>query len=123
MNKNEQSMYEKFKQFSKRKLNKKFIHACRDGKLEEVKYLLKSEELKVVVDIWSGFMKACINKHLEIVQYLIFERNIEKTKNIQEFLEKNRDENIEKIFLARELDNKLQHNSSIKSGNMARNKL
>ena len=70
-----QELKEKYKKYNKEQLNKQFINACRDGRLEIVKYLLTSAELTEHANIHAkddlGFIWACIKGPLEVVQYLI----------------------------------------------------
>lgn len=63
-----------------------FIYACGNGSLETVQFVLNSEELKEHADIYGndndGFRRALRDNHHDILQYLIFDCNIEQYKEI-----------------------------------------
>jgi ankyrin repeat protein len=91
--------------------NSAFKNACYNGYLNIVTYLLTSDELKDHVDIHvendTGFKYACSGGYLEIVKYFIFDMAIEKTEAIIDFLMEKPNEQVEKLFNIRELNNKL----------------
>lgn len=72
---NSKSLYEQYKNCSPKELNSHFVKACENGKLELVKYLLTSPELKehanIHTDKVTGFKMACRFGHLEVVKYLL----------------------------------------------------
>lgn len=74
-------------------INIAFVDACPNGCLEVVKYLLTSPDLKELADVkafnYEGFKFAYHKGNLEIVKYLILDACIEKTKDIEDFLERN----------------------------------
>ena len=108
----------KYKTLTQKQLNKVFIDSCAYGHLEIVKYLLTSADLKEHADIHAdndyGFRLACANGQLEIVKYLILDMSIEKTKHIEDYLNKNQDNNCVKeaieLFKIREFNQKLNAN-------------
>lgn len=58
--------------------DEKFLTACQDGNLEQVRYYLTSPELNILADInvtdnegWTGLMKAAFNEDIEIMNYLL----------------------------------------------------
>ena len=95
-----------------------FIKACFYGYLEIVKYLLTSPELTEHVDIHAsndeGFICACRDGHLEVIKYLIIDMNIEKTTQIEKYLNENKDnENVQQaieLFNTRDLHHQLNEN-------------
>ena len=95
-----------------------FRLACEKGHLEIVQYLLTSPELTEHADIHAqddlGFRWACARGHLEVVKYLILDMSIEKTKHIEDYLNKNQDNKCVKeaieLFKIREFNQKLNAN-------------
>ena len=95
-----------------------FRLACENGHLEVVKYLLTSPDLKEHADIHadndSGFRWACSHGQLEVVKFLILDMSIEKTKHIEDYLNKNQDNKCVKeaieLFQIREFNQKLNAN-------------
>ena len=94
-----------------------FRWACSRGQLEIVQYLLTSADLKEHADIHAdndeGFRLACANGQLEIVKYLILDMSIEKTKHIEDYLNKNQDNKCVKeaieLFQISQLNTKLNN--------------
>ena len=94
-----------------------FRTACVNGHLEVVKYLLTSPELKEHADIHAdndyGFRLACANGQLEIVKFLILDMSIEKTKHIEDYLNKSQDNKCVKeaieLFKIRQFNQKLNN--------------
>ena len=94
-----------------------FRLACQNGHLEIVKYLLTSADLKEHADIHAqddnGFRWACEKGHLEIVKFLILDMSIEKTKHIEDYLNKNQDNKCVKeaieLFKIRDFNQKLNN--------------
>ena len=94
-----------------------FSWACRYGNLEVVKYLLTSleftEHANIHADNDYGFTWTCANGHLEIVKFLILDMSIEKTKHIEDYLNKNQDNKCVKeaieLFKIREFNQKLNN--------------
>ena len=109
---------ELYKTLTPKQLNEVFIDSCENGYLEVVKYLLTSPNLKEHADIHadndSGFSLACANGQLEIVKFLILDMSIEKTKHIEDYLNKNQDNKCVKeaieLFKIREFNQKLNAN-------------
>ena len=115
----------KYKKSNKSILNEDFVDACEVGDLDAVKYLLTSDELKEHADIHAendfGFILACNNGHLDVIKWLIFDYNIEKTKEISNFLKSNKDDDfvaqVKEMFASRDLKEDLS-----KSLNFGENK-
>lgn len=93
----------------------------KNGNLDIVKYLLTSSgnlnkhlNIHARNDYWFRF--ACEAGHLDIVQYLIFDCTIEKTKDIKNFLNENKNipyvMDAEEMFLARDLKENLSNSLS-----------
>lgn len=104
-------------------LNQGLVRACKRGHLNIVKYLSKNFEGEFSADIHcfkdSPIKEAFFAGHLNILEYLIFDMDIQKTNQIEEFLigiETNNQskphpisfEKVEKLFKAREFSKKLQ---------------
>ena len=73
----------------------KVLWACYQGHLDVVKYLLTSPELTEHADIHArsdwGFIWACFHGHLEVIKCLIIDMNIDKTTQIEKYLNKKTD--------------------------------
>ena len=109
---------ELYKTLTQEQLNKVFIDSCYEGRLEVVKYLLTSPDLKEHADIHArndvGFIGACRNGRLEVVKCLIIDMVIQKTKHIEKYLNENKDnENVQQameLFNTRDLHHQLNEN-------------
>ena len=70
-----QELKEKYNKLNQEELNKQFINACYEGRLEVVQYLLTSPELSEHANIHAeddlGFINACDLGHLDVVKYLL----------------------------------------------------
>jgi ankyrin repeat protein len=93
-----------------------FQWACGKGHIKIVQYLLTSVDLKDHANIHAdddyGFKYVCSNGQLELIKYFIFDMAIKKTKAIIKYLNEHPDEQIEKMFNIRELNDKLDKNLS-----------
>ncbi len=102
-----------------------FRRACQNGNLDVIDYLLSSSELKTKVDIHtdddSGFISAI--EHLHVIEYFIFEKNIEKTNTIDKFLTLNHFDDIQKMFEIRDFNQKLNQSLSDESSKTKRIKM
>jgi ankyrin repeat protein len=69
-----------------KKLNLKLLKFCKEGNVEQVKYLLTSSTLRVHANINcfndSPLKYACQNGHLELVKYLLTSLELKKYANI-----------------------------------------
>ncbi len=87
-----------------------FVYACENNHLNLVKLLL-SETLVPKVNIHAqddyAFITAIQHKNLDIVQSLVFDFNFPKTQNIEQFLIKNPNEEVQRMFTIRELSERL----------------
>ena len=109
---------EKYKKINQEELNDQFIDACQNDDLGIVQYLLTGTDLKEHADIHAdndyGFRWACSDGQLEIVKYLILDMSIEKTKHIEDYLNKNQDNKCVKeaieLFKISQLNTKLNAN-------------
>ena len=107
----------KYKTLTPKQLNEVFISSCQKGHLEIVKYLLTSPDLKEHANIHAdndeGFIWACAYGQLEVVKYLIQDMSIEKTKHIEDYLNKNQDNKCVKeaieLFKIRDFNQKLNN--------------
>jgi ankyrin repeat protein len=92
-----------------------FNKVCMNGHLKAVKYLLNSEDFKLRPDVpqltdkelSEGFMYAVWNEHMDIVEYLVFEQNIKKTRHITSNTKENPE--IISLFRARDLNRDLKN--------------
>ena len=48
-----------------------FRHACKYGKADVVKYLLKKRKINVHSNNDEGFVEACVYGHIDVVKYLL----------------------------------------------------
>jgi hypothetical protein len=82
-----QSFYERFKDLTKGQLGECLVDACTNNRLEEVRYLLTSPELKRHANIHvlndSSLIQACANGHFEIVKYLLTSPELKEHACIQ----------------------------------------
>lgn len=106
-----EELYKWYKDLNQEDLNNQFVLCCSSGDLNAAKYLLTSSDLKEKADLhnnddWS-FLWAYKNEHLEILRFLIFDMNIEKTNNIKKFLRNEPNKDVEKMFELRELKEQL----------------
>ena len=113
-----QELKQKYKKLNKEELNEQFIDACEQGRLEVVKYLLTSPELTEHADIHArndeGFIWACRSGHLEVIKYLIIDMNIDKTIQIEKYLNEKKDNKTAQqaieLFNTRDLHHQLNEN-------------
>lgn len=144
------TFFQQYGNLPKYHLNSYLIIACANGQLEQVKYLLSSQELKENADINcdndGAFITLCMYGFIEhyhhilikkllqnenykepdyegILQYIIYDKNIQLTEDIVNFLnnikERNKDffMKIEKMFSLRDLNQKLKKELSVKTEN------
>lgn len=75
--------------------------ACSHNKLDIIKYVMEKEQYKYfdknAHNLNNTFATALMNENLDVIQYLIFDLNISKTKEINNILENNTDNNFEKV--------------------------
>lgn len=98
-------------------------YACTNGDLDMVKYLLTSHDLKEHANIHanndSAFKLAFYREESNVLEYLIFDYKIPYTNQIKNYMPKirtyngneNYHEQIEKMFLTRELNDELSFQS------------
>jgi hypothetical protein len=69
------SLFEKFKNFSPSKIDKAYLDACDNGNLDEVKYLITSDDLKITADVHCendrGLRLVCSRGHLNLIKYFL----------------------------------------------------
>ena len=77
-----------YKKMNQKELNHELLKACINGKLEVVKYLLASPELKEHADIhyqnnygWNALIYSCQYGRLDIVQYLLTSPELKEHAN------------------------------------------
>jgi hypothetical protein len=102
-----------------------FIRMCYSCDFEHIKYLLTSPELQrhanvhaqndkgfanILDDLLEARIQNCSDRTTEIMQYLIFDFNIEKTKDIEKILISRGELGVKylKMFEQRELNNILK---------------
>jgi hypothetical protein len=103
-----------YNKLNQKGLNDVFGRFCLAEDLNEIKYLLTSPDLKNRPDIHfnkdESFGQLINDENLEIIQYLIFEHNIEKTKDIVNQLgswPNDFKQEVEKLFTIRDFKNSL----------------
>ena len=102
-----------FQEMDKIELSVELEHACLKGLLEVVKYLLTSSELKEHADIHYDYDQSFFNAYnedrVDVVQYLVFDYKINKTKDIIKNLVQHSRTDISNLFYKRDLEEKLQN--------------
>lgn len=92
------------------------FHACNTGKFEVIKYLLTSPELKEHANIHADndwiFSAIYAKKRTDVIRFLVFDMNIEKTKEIQRQLDYAPDVEVINMFKIRELNQQLEQSLS-----------
>lgn len=90
--------------------------AFRKNHFDIIKYLLTSKDLKDHANIYNNncqpFERACLHSNQEVLEYLVLDYKIEKTKEIQDYLLKYPKDVVNKLFQTRELEEQLEPNSS-----------
>jgi ankyrin repeat protein len=89
--------------------------AAASGNLEVVKYLLTSPELPEHGSTSIAVNRASFTKQFEVLQYLIFELNAPKDKEVKDFLNNYPNPVVENMFQARELNQNLHEQLSYKT--------
>lgn len=89
-------------------------NACCKNHVEIVSYLLTSPDLKEHPAMddkaqrdHAGFKLACINNSLDVLQYLIFDYNIEKTEYLKFVIENYGNSEVGKMFKQRDVHDEL----------------
>jgi hypothetical protein len=88
---------EKYTRMNQEQLDEEFTDACMNGRLEIIKYLVESPELKNHANINNnenniGFKSACDNGFNEIIRFLIVEKNMAISNSLKDWLKgKNHD--------------------------------
>jgi len=115
---------------TKEELEQYFIHMCTMANFEKVKYLLDSPEFNGITrphphtDNDKAFNWLMRKESTQIIDYLIFEYNIERTKDIDEILNKHNNtysEIVKNKFVLREVNKLL--NSDLAVNEKAINKI
>ena len=104
--------YEKLKNSNEKELNQVLISACYDGNLEVVQYVLTSEDLSEHANIHynrdNPFYWILFKGHVDIIEYLVNDFNIEKTTLIEHHLDsfKNKDlaSKVKEMFNSRDIN-------------------
>ena len=113
----DEEFHKRCKDFSKAQINSVFLECCHNGNLERIKYVLHSPDLREHADIHahydSGFGYAAQFGHTEVVEYFIFDMNIEKTKFITANLKPKHKDKIENMFRLRDLNAKLEEDLTV----------
>lgn len=86
--------------------------ACAYSDLNTIKFILTYPEFKDKINIHTKrdvlFDTLIRNRKTDVIQYLIFDLNIEKTQEIKEFLKRTTTAEIEKMFTIRDLNGELR---------------
>ena len=102
----------------KKCINSAIFHCCIDGAANTLDYILHLPEAQEHINIHfnddSPFICAIEERHMHVVQYLIFEYNIRQTENIKRYLRQYDFKEIEKWFEVKELNNELNNQSDTK---------
>lgn len=80
-------LYNKYKNIRNQSLYSCFLSACKEGLLDDVKYLLTSNDIKEKIDINydndRALVAACSGGHLEVVKYLLTSPDLKKHADIK----------------------------------------
>jgi ankyrin repeat protein len=86
--------------------------ACLGGHLDIVQYFLEviGKNLDNLNDIYGEcLLKAAVNKHYNIISFIVINKNLQRNQQINQFLQEHPDENIEKFFALRDLNKNLNN--------------
>ncbi len=104
-----------------------FIQTCRYGSLKSLKYIWENTELKdseeLSTNLSTIFGLAHIGNHLDIVQYMIFNLDIEKDEIVKGYLKSNPNEKVNQWFELRDLNSDLSDNLSTTDNNVRKIKI
>lgn len=92
-------------------------NACYNNNIEVFKYIYDYRQLKNNHEPEYGFWKACVNKNMNILQFLIFEKNIERNEDNENTMKTFDCPEARNMFDARELSKELPSNSTITKKN------
>lgn len=84
-------------------------HSCADNNVEIFKKIYEYRQAVDPIDVDYGFGEACFQNNTNILKYLIFEKHIERTERIEEFIRIYNCTEAEKMFETRELTQQLTH--------------
>lgn len=87
------------------------------GNLEMFKYIIEKENIDIHLDNDYCFKFAVERKHYSIINYLIFELDINITNEIKNYLKEQKETEIEEMINKRELNKTLSKKLSIKNTN------
>lgn len=107
------------------------IGSCKEGHLDMVQYLLTSTELKEHANIHAREDQAFISaykigkpENYEVIEYLLFDYGIEKTRHIENFFNSiGEGQSILKMFDNRDLEKSLQNKLAPKLGRTSKRKI
>jgi ankyrin repeat protein len=95
--------------------------ACDEGRLEIVKYLMESPDIKIKFGLQDNgnqlFRAAYDRNHFEVLRYFIFDLNLEKTEDIKEYMSHVFKKDVDNMFNVRELNKSLKEELSTQSDN------
>jgi hypothetical protein len=92
-------------------------NACHNNNIEVFKYIYDYRQSKDNLEPAYGLWKACVNKNINVLQFLIFEKNIEKNEEIEHYIELYDCPEAKIMFDARELNKELSSNTTITKKN------
>jgi hypothetical protein len=82
--------------------------ACRKDNVPILQYLMTLPNYNLQKNLEKGFESALHESNLNNLRYMIFDLNIEKNQNINRYLKKYKNDEVEKMFIIRDLNNSLQ---------------
>jgi ankyrin repeat protein len=86
--------------------------ACLSGYLDVVQFLFEFIDPKLpnIADIYTdACANAATNKHYHVISFLVIDKDMQRTEELNEWLKKHPDENVEKIFALRDLNKNLNN--------------
>ncbi len=100
--------YLDYTQLSQDEINKAFISSCAVSNLKAAEHLLFSKEppFNAQWDIvkFSAFKVSCFNNNEDVLKFLIIKLNMEKSFEVDEFLDQPGNKMASKLFLDRNLN-------------------
>jgi ankyrin repeat protein len=90
-----------------------FESACRKNNLPILQYLVTLPNYNVQKNIEKGFESSLYKGNLDNLKYIVFDLNIERNSNVNFYLKKYKNDEVERMFQIRDLHNNLHSNMEL----------